>query len=275
MNHEFRSQEDFIRQYVTGQNLLKGDNPEAFQEFLKGNKPEVGNPVPFSTGLFNARRQAYSKNPIVPNMADYVNWFYYDRIVYAAGATIPTQFQLFVIPYNTGGKTKADTNLQLISQLPQPFWMNATSFAISWNPDAALTDIQAFCNQSWFEWVINDKIYAEGKLEMYPSGGGVNGTASGIPGMSFSNGSPNGPGMQFDLRLPAGLNLGTQTDPATGAQTPVVTDGLTGITILQSQIFKVNFYLANTITLATSGANHGMGFNPTVYIGGILSRSVA
>ena len=60
-----------------------------------------------------ARRQHIGSNPIVPNMADYTNWIYYDRIIFAAGTSVPTQFQLFVVPYNQGGKTKVDTNLTL------------------------------------------------------------------------------------------------------------------------------------------------------------------
>src|ERR1700743_1299288 len=69
-------------------------------------------------------------NPIVPGVADYIQALQYDRFVQTAGTALPAQFSWFVTPYNQGGKTQADTNLQLNSQLPQPQWMNVVGLSL-------------------------------------------------------------------------------------------------------------------------------------------------
>ncbi len=256
---------DKVANYEAGQRLMKG-----YAE--RGEGAEIGNPTQFSDTLLRARRQHIGKNPIVPNMADYTNWIYYDRIVFAPGVTIPTQFQLFVIPYNTGGKTKVDTNLQLAGQLPQPYWINVTHIGFSWLPNALDVDINNFISQSYMEFWVNDKIYSEGPYQCYAGNTGVYGYSTQTSDQGVNNGMPSGVQSMYDLRLPAGINLGTG---ASGS--PVVTDGLTGINILQSQIFSIKNYLpagALALTAATAAPNAGTGLSLYVYLHGILSRSV-
>jgi hypothetical protein len=263
MNNEkhIAGPDDRFNNYAAGQALMKRSSKVT----------EIGNPTQHSDSLLKARRQHIGSNPIVPNMADYTNWIYYDRIVYAAGASIPTTFQLFVVPYNQGGKTKVDTNLQLAGQLPQPYWINVTHIGFSWLPNALDVDINNFISQSYFEFWVNDKIYSEGPFQCYAGNTGVYGYSTQTSDQGVNNGIPSGVQSMYDLRLPAGINLGS------GASGPVVTDGLTGINILQSQIFSVKCYLPNGALALTSGTatpNAGTGLTLYAYLHGILSRSV-
>jgi len=266
MNNEkhIATQADRIANYVAGQKLLKN-------YIDKGEGVEIGNPTQFSDTLMRARRQHIGSNPIVPNMADYTNWITYDRIVFAAGASIPTTFQLFAVPYNQGGKTKVDTNLQLAGQFPQPYWMNVTHIGFSWLPNAIDVDVNNFLSQSYMEFWVNDKIYSEGPYQAYAGNTGLYGYSTQTGDQGISNGMPTGVQSMYDLRLPAGINLGT------GPNGPVVTDGLTGINILQSQIFSIKNYLpagALTLTAANATPTPGTGLTLYVYLHGILSRSV-
>src|ERR1700722_14934254 len=110
---------DRIENYRAGQELRKGWGKKSLTEI--GKEMFTG-----TTQFFRGKSRYNMHNPIVPNMADYVNWILYDRLVTAAGGTIPTTTGLFTIPIGQSSKTKVDTNLDLVSQLPQPYWINAT-----------------------------------------------------------------------------------------------------------------------------------------------------
>jgi hypothetical protein len=74
-----------------------------------------------------------------------------------------------------------------------------------------------------------------------------------------------GQSVMFDLRLPAGFQMGSY-----------VADGQTGITILQGQTFTVRLFAGSGtgITLTASGGSGGTGLNLQCFLLGILSRGV-
>jgi hypothetical protein len=266
MLENFRTQQEFIDSYSIGQKMrLKN---EAVNKALA----EIGGIEKLSTSKYRANKRKFNQNPIVPNMADYVNWVLYDRLVTAAGGTIPTNFKFFTVPIGTNGKTKVDTNMDQVQQLPQPYWMNATHIGFAFMPNTLLLDIVNFWSQAYFEFWVNNKIYVEGPYQVFPGGSGLHGTTTNTGTSALSSGIPLEQN-NFDMRLPAGIHLGNDS---TGA--PVVTDGLTGITILQSQAFKVENNLpggALTLTAAAATPNSGTGLILNVYLKGVLSRSVS
>ena len=76
----------------------------------------------------------------------------------------------------------------------------------------------------------------------------------------------------FDVRLPAGIHLGVDA-----TNTPIVTDGLIGITILQGQQFRIEMNApAGGAVLSAVGATPfpGTGLTIMAYLYGILSRGV-
>jgi hypothetical protein len=213
-------------------------------------------------------------NPIAANMADIVNWILYDRITYAASATIPQLFRLFVAPIGTGAKTKSDTNMEQVSRLPDPEWMNVTGLSITFNSNAAPLDVVNFLTTTYLEFWVGNKVYIEGPLDCFPASGGVlagnvsNVTAGAtIYALNSTNGWPSINNM-YDLRLPAGLNLGNSPS-----------DGLTGITILQGQTFNLQFKAdgGGATLLANNGVTPYLGTGLVIgaRLHGIKSRAVA
>jgi len=266
LNKNFRTRQEFINNYSIGQQMrLKN---EAVNKALA----EIGGVEKLSTSKYRANKKKFNQNPIVPNMADYVNWVLYDRLVTAAGGSIPTNFKFFTVPIGTNSKTKVDTNLDQVSQLPQPYWMNATHIGFAFMPNTLLLDIVNFWSQSYFEFWVNNKVYVEGPYQCFPGGSGLHGATTNTATSALSSGVPL-EGNMFDLRLPAGIHLGNDSQG-----NAVVTDGLTGITILQSQTFKVENNLpggALTLTASTATPNAGTGMTLNTYLKGVLSRSVS
>ena len=74
------------------------------------------------------------------------------------------------------------------------------------------------------EFWVNDKIYSEGPYQCYAGNTGVYGYSTLTQDSGVNNGIPTGVQSMYDLRLPAGINLGSGSNGAA-----VVTDGLTGI----------------------------------------------
>jgi hypothetical protein len=256
--------QDRLENYIAGQKMLKGMNVT---------NTEIGNVQSLTSARRKAQKKGSLHNPIVPNMADYTNWILYDRIVFAAGSNIPTNFKLFVVPIGQSSKTKVDTNLDLVSQLPQPYWFNATHIGFNWYFNVLELDLVNFLAQSYMEFWVNNKIYSEGPYQAYPANVGASGFSTQTNQSVLTNGWNTGVQTMYDLRLPAGINLGK--DPSTGA--PVVTDGLTGINILQSQLFKIENYLPGgvlALTASTAEPNAGTGLTLQVFLHGVLSRSV-
>lgn len=211
------------------------------------------------------RRQHFTPNPAVPNMADYLQWVYYDRAAVAAGSNWPTSTELYTQPIGQSSKTKADTNLEQVSLLPNPYWMNVSHMGLYPDPTVLLTDWVALNNQSYFEFWVNGRVQFEGKLSHAPGGVGPLGNSTKTAESNYSNGQPQMTNM-LDLRMPAGIDLGS-----------MVTNGITGITILQGQSFKVKIILPGgvlALTASTATPNIGTGLTLNAQLFGQLSRSL-
>jgi hypothetical protein len=212
--------------------------------------------------------------PIQANTADISNWILYDRITAAQATTTATQYQMFVTPYNQGTKTKADTNLSLPRQLEAPQWFNAQYIGFEFGPQMFVTDVTNILTQAYFEFWVGNKIYAEGPLDAAQSGYGVYGAfaATGTNATPITqasvvaNGSPHGT-PNFSLVLPPGMVVTDSNGKS------VFTDGIMGVTILQSQSFYVNLYLPTAVPLAAT-ASGGFGLALRCILTGILSRGV-
>jgi hypothetical protein len=204
-----------------------------------------------------------ASNPIVPNTADYVPWMLYDRVITAAAANTLNRYTFFNVPIGTAGKIKADTNLEQVMQLSAPEWMSVTHIGFYFCGNMTKLDIVGMLDNYWFEFWIGDRIYAEGPLQMAPSGAGLTGMTTRNAEATFASGNPLGTGVMWDCRLPAGLMLGN-----------VVTDGILGHTILQGQKFNVQVQGTPFALLAAAGQTYGTGLNMMCYLVGLKSRGV-
>jgi hypothetical protein len=228
--------------------------------------------------LSQAKARKRYQNPISPNQADYVNWALYDEISFAASAVVPQLVKLFVAPIGSGTKTKVNTNLEQVSSLPAPQWFNATGIAIYFYPNTAPIDLANFLATEYLEFWVSQKVYVEGPLDVFPGAGGLYNQSWGAMAAAATNyitNTTNGwPSIHnmYDLRLPAGMGLGVNS----GNQS-ITADGLTGVTILQSQTFNVQLKAdGGGATMAAVGAvpYAGVGLTVSCRLHGILSRGV-
>ncbi len=202
-----------------------------------------------------------NQNPIVPGVADLVNWYYYDiGATIAAGAASAASYQFFTNPISST-KTKAQTNMEQVSRLPDPYVFNATHIGVYFSSATIKADIDLILANGYIEFVVGQKTYCEGPLQLFPSGAGLAGTGNIASTSAFTNGWPQ-LGNMFDMRLPGGIVLGEGK----------MTDGNTGISILQGQTFKVNMYFPTQPTL-TAGGGGGVGTSMMLVLYGQLSRT--
>ena len=207
------------------------------------------------------KRLGRNQNPIVPGVADLVNWFYYDTAVtIAAGAATAAQYMFYTTPIG-GTKTKTQTNMEQVSRLPDPYVFNATHLGLYFGSNMNKLDIDLLLANGYIEFRVGDKVYAEGPMQFFPGGAGLTGSGNIASTSAWVNGQPQ-LGNMFDMRLPGGLQLG-------GGNT---TDGNTGISILQGQTFKVTLYFPTQPTMTASGGG-GVGASITCNLYGQLSRT--
>lgn len=221
-----------------------------------------------------AQRRSGSANPIAPNQADIVKWLLYDRFVFAAGTTVPNNFKFFTQPIGTAGKTKVDTNLDQVQRLPDPLWFNTEGVGFYFSNKTNPADMQAFFDTEYMEYWVGQKVYLEGPIQVFPGGAGIFGAVS-VTGTAvaqlIANGQPRTDNI-YDCRLPAGIHLGVDA-----TNTPIITDGLIGITILQGQQFRIEMNAPlGGAALSAVGATPfpGGGLTIMAYLHGILSRGV-
>lgn len=234
---------------------------------LENVKRKIG----FKTGIASYQRRAKIQghriaNPIMPNSADITNWVLYDRFVFTTPGTLPNTFSFFTIPQGAAAKTKTDTNMELVQQLAAPQWMNVIGVGFWFSPASIKLDIDGFINSSFMEFWVGGKVYAEGPLQCFPGAAGYAGVSTQTNESVYSNGAPLASNF-FDLRLPAGIGLGSGQ----------LSDGLIGITILQNQQFRVNVNAPAggwALTAAAAVPTPGNGLTVMCYLYGILSRGV-
>lgn len=232
---------------------------------------KIGYKVSLDSYFRKAKFQARNQNPIVQNMNDYVQWVFYDRATFAQGANVPVNFKLFTTPIGQGGKTKVDTNLEQPQRINDPGWMNATALGFYFDSSNLLLDIQNFLAQAYMEFWVGSKVYLEGPYQCFPGGAGLSGVSTSTAQQTFTNGVPR-VGNMFDMRLPGGMNLGQD-----GGGNAVVADGLLGVTILQTQLLKVENNLPGgvlALTANTAVPNPGAGLRLSSYLIGTYSRGV-
>ena len=226
--------------------------------------------VGFKTSLTEffraAKRRSRAQNPIAPNQADIVKWILYDRFQFAAGTTVPNNFKFFTSPIGQNGKTKVDTNMEQVQRLADPLWFNTEGIGFFFNPQNDIGDMSNLFATEYMEFWVGQKVYVEGPVQCFPGGAGIWADTAASGTSVSSNGEPRTDNV-FDVRLPAGIHLGTDS---TG--TAIVTDGLIGITILQGQQFRVEMNApAGGAALQTTPAT---GLTVMCYLYGILSRGV-
>ena len=130
-------------------------------------------------------------NSIFGGFVDRGTWVYHDTLTQAAGASALSSYMLFKQPIGSPDqitavvKTKLQTNLSNSGQFAPPrclilnqlgFYFCAPYSTSSKNSGMTVQqDIIAMCNSAYFEFVIDNKVFFEGRLEWHPPGIGITG----------------------------------------------------------------------------------------------------
>lgn len=192
------------------------------------------------------------QNPIMEGVADVLPWILYDRLTTAANTLTAVEYDFFTTPIG-GAKGKQDTNLEQVSRLPDPQWMNVTSLQFYVSSRMLVEDLGPLLDTYYCEFVVSGKVYAEGPISQFPGGSGLAGVSTQTNVGAYTNGVPS-PLAVNDFRM------GNDN---------------TGITILQGQTFKVALKtLAGYTTKATTYNTNAIGLNLLCVLEGVLSRQV-
>lgn len=134
--------------------------------------------------------QGRNTNAIMQGWVDRGPWQYWDMVYFANATQVPNQIQVFQNPIgaqNTQGavggptngvaKSKLQTNLTRSASngLPPPRCLLLLAIEFQFSPNFLKPDIDAIVNSAYMEFRIDDKIFHEGSLVEFPSGGGVYG----------------------------------------------------------------------------------------------------
>lgn len=188
-------------------------------------------------------------NSIMQGWVDRGPYFYWDMLTAAAGATLANSYQMFSVgvggmnPLTGSQKTELETNMVRGNQFPPPRCLLLMSLGFYVSTTMAKPDIDAILDGSIVRFRIDDKVFHEGQLFMYPSGAGLNGvtTKTGESAYAIGLQSPTftrrygewskyiAPLQQFSLNIlfPNQPVMSTTNDGGTGLKLWAFLDGLT------------------------------------------------
>jgi len=233
---------------------LEKENNDMIKNFVK-----IGN-VRKSGDLYELNRV---KNPYLPNKYGVLRWKLWDQQLFTnAGGALANRIAFFTVPDGSQGRTKYDTNMQEISQLPAPQKFKVMGIEIMFTPASTRADVQAFLQRYYWEFIVGERTYAEGHSEDAPSGGGLTGFDTANNTALFTNGFPQVSNVYRTFVDP--MSIG-QEDSAGGA---ITTTGYDGIDINTSERFYLQFRNNNT----TFTPDNDLGIR--VNLCGYLARSV-
>lgn len=203
--------------------------------------------------------QGRDTNSIMAGWVDRGPFFYYDTLQALPGTQLASDYAMFTIAIgqqnplsNNTVKSKLQTNMKKSGEFPPPrcLLLEALGYVFGGQPITAggvttwtpmfLDDIYALTFSSYFEFRIDDKIFHEGQIFMYPGGAGVQGTTTQSGQQSWTNGvaAPGymrrygnwskyiAPLQQFSLNLIIPGTPPTLDANGPGLWVPIILDGL-------------------------------------------------
>jgi hypothetical protein len=228
-------------------------------QFVKKNFVRVGT-VRQEEGLYDLTRV---KNPYLPNKYGVLRWKLWDQQTFTNGAgNLANTLNFFAIPYGQGTKTKYETNMQLIQQLPAPQKFKIMGIEILFAASNARADNQSFLNRYYWELTVGERPFAEGHAEDAPAGGGLTGYDVANNASLVTNGVPLTGNMFKTFVDP--MQIGQEDAPGG----TVTTTGYDGIDINTDERFFLTWRNNNTTFTPT------VDFTIRVNLCGFLARQV-
>lgn len=203
--------------------------------------------------------QGKNTNSIMAGWVDRGPFPYWDTLQATPGSVLASSYNMFTIPIgqqnplaNNTVKTKLQTNMTKSGEFPPPrcLLLEALGFIFggqpitvnsvtTWTP-MFLDDIYALLYSAYIEFRIDDKIFHEGGIYLYPGGAGVQGSTTQSGQQSWNNGIPApgymrrygnwskyiAPLQQFSLNIIIPGTPPTLDANGPGLYVPIVADGL-------------------------------------------------
>jgi len=135
-------------------------------------------------------------NSIMANWVDRCPWQYWDTITLLAGAAMAQQYNPFSVPIGSQDpltnltKNKLQTNMRRGNQFPPPNCLLLGAICIYFESNWLKADIDLVLQNYYMEFRIDEKIFHEGYLWLYPAGGGLSGTTDQTGQAVWNNGIP-------------------------------------------------------------------------------------
>lgn len=155
------------------------------------------------TGQYNGGRvlsaaQAAGRNTnsIMQGWVDRGPWIYYDSLTILKGVQMQQTYSPFSIAIGQQDsltnlpKNKLQTNMVRGNQFPPPRCLLLGSIGIYFDMNWLKADIDAIMTQYFMEFVIDEKRFHEGHLQLYPSGAGLSGVSTQNGESAWNNGLP-------------------------------------------------------------------------------------
>jgi hypothetical protein len=135
-------------------------------------------------------------NSIMEGFIDRGPWQYWDQITATAGSTLAAQYSPFSVPIGAQDpltnttKTKLQTNMQRGNQFPPPRCLVLMDIGFYFSSTMLKSDIDAILDGCYMEFRIDDKIFHEGPLYLFPAGAGLSGVSTQNGESVYTNGLP-------------------------------------------------------------------------------------
>lgn len=134
-------------------------------------------------------------NSILQGFVDRSPWTFWDTINETAGA-LQASYNPFAVPI--GGqdpvsgtqKTKLQTNMRKGNEFPAPQCLILFALGVYFSSSMSKSDIDFWVQNCYLEFKIDEKVFHEGLLWMFPAGGGLSGLSTNNAESCWTNGLP-------------------------------------------------------------------------------------
>ena len=123
-------------------------------------------------------------NSIMQNWVDRGPWLYWDTITTPASGPLAASYSPFSVPIGAQDpltsttKTKLQTNMVRGNQFPPPRCLLLSAIGFYFSSDWLKDDIDKVLKNCYMEFRIDEKIFHEGFLWMFPAGAGLTGVTA-------------------------------------------------------------------------------------------------
>lgn len=187
-------------------------------------------------------------NAVMANWVDRGLWYYYDTLSITQGAAGAASYSMFSVPVGQSSKTRTQTNMRVGNRFPPPTCLVLDQIGFYFSPDVLLADQILFMKNYRLEFKIDNKVYFEGLMWMYPPGLGVSGYSTKTAESAWGIGQPN----FFSVRM----------------------FGDYGKYIAPDQLFEFNLICDGTAPTFAATAAGGVGVLLVPILHGLTDRSV-